>query len=77
MLLDRELEADVSSTIYSILTGVLPAPDPTAPTNDVQRTGGGVVDTAVMQSLARRPKEQVEDALSLVAELMPPDKARQ
>ena len=27
---------------------------------------------AVMQSLAHRPKEQVEEALSLITELMPP-----
>ena len=66
------LEADMSSTIYHILTGVLPPSDPAAPTNDVQRIGGGVADMAVMQSLAHRPKEQVEEALSLVAELMPP-----
>ena len=71
------LEADISSTIYHILTGVLPPSDPPAPTNDVQRIGGGVADMAVMQSLAHRPKEQVKEALSLVAELMPPSqKAR-
>lgn len=66
------LEADISSTIYQILTGVLPPSDPATSTNDVQWVKGGIADTAVMQTLAHRPKEQVEEALSLVAELLPP-----
>jgi E3 ubiquitin-protein ligase TRIP12 len=60
------LEADISSTIYQILTGVLPPSDRAASTNGVQGIGG------VMQSLVHRPKEQVEEALSLVAELLLP-----
>ncbi|KAK0555174.1 Ubiquitin fusion degradation protein 4 [Tilletia horrida] len=31
-----------------------------------------VADMAVLQNLAQRPKEQVQDALSLIAELLPP-----
>lgn len=66
------LEADISSTIYQILTGVLPPSDPTASSEGDQGVGGTVADMAVMQSLAHRPKDQVEEALSLIAELMPP-----
>lgn len=65
------LEADISSTIYQILTGVLPPSEPEA-SQEGQGVGGGIADMAVMQSLAHRPKEQVEEALSLIAELMPP-----
>lgn len=35
-------------------------------------TGAVVADMAVLQNLAQRPKEQVQEALSLVAELLPP-----
>lgn len=72
------LEADISSTIYQILTGVLP-PAEAATVGDEgdesligQGVGGAVQDMAVMQSLAHRPKEQVDEALSLISELMPP-----
>lgn len=34
--------------------------------------GAVVADMAVLQNLAQRPKEQVQEALSLVAELLPP-----
>lgn len=70
------LEADVVSTLHQILTGVLP------PTHDDgteqggapggQGLGGGVADMAVMENLAHRPKDQVEEALSLLCELLPP-----
>ena len=60
------LEADIVSIVYQLLTGVLPSGE-----------GGGsatgtLADMAVMQNLAHRPKDQVEEALSLVSELMPP-----
>ncbi len=64
------LEVDISLTFHQILTGVLPQSDPA--TNAVQGLGGAIADMAVMQSLAPRPKEQIEEALSLVAELIPP-----
>ncbi|KIO30590.1 hypothetical protein M407DRAFT_14294 [Tulasnella calospora MUT 4182] len=70
------LEADVVSTLHQILTGVLP------PTHDDgteqgdapggQGLGGGVADMAVMENLAHRPKDQVEEGLSLLCELLPP-----
>ena len=56
------LDADIASTLYQILTGVLPSED----------KDGVLADMAVMQNLAHRPKEQVEEVLSLVSELMPP-----
>jgi E3 ubiquitin-protein ligase TRIP12 len=72
------LEGGIAGTVYTILTGVLPP-------NDLARLEGeqgggeggqgigiGLADMAVMQNLAGRPKEMVEEALSLVCELMPP-----
>lgn len=70
------LEAGIVETLYQILTGVLP------PSSDGgeeqggaaggQGLGGGLADMTVMENLAHRPKDQVEEALSLVSELMPP-----
>ncbi|KAG8874928.1 Ubiquitin fusion degradation protein 4 [Tulasnella sp. 331] len=70
------LDADIVSTMYQILTGVLPSnredhrEEGGAPGG--QGLGGGLADMDVMQNLAHRPKDQVEEALSLVSELMPP-----
>ncbi|KAJ8502395.1 hypothetical protein ONZ45_g11808 [Pleurotus djamor] len=70
------LEADIVDTLYQILTGVLP---PTMLNGSEQGDaasgqglGGGLADMTVMENLAHRPKEQIEEALSLVSELMPP-----
>lgn len=57
------LEAGMTDTLYQILTGVLP------PTQD---EGGQVANMAVLQNLAHRPKEQIEEALALITELLPP-----
>jgi E3 ubiquitin-protein ligase TRIP12 len=67
------LEADIASTVYQILTGVIPSAsvDGAEGTSD-QGVAGTLADMAVMQNLAHRPKEQVEEALSLISELMPP-----
>ncbi|KAH9479473.1 E3 ubiquitin-protein ligase UPL3 [Psilocybe cubensis] len=70
------LEADIVDTLYQILTGVLPS----ASLNHLdqggaaggQGLGGGLADMTVMENLAHRPKEQVEEALSLISELLPP-----
>ncbi|KAF8605840.1 hypothetical protein BDV93DRAFT_469584 [Ceratobasidium sp. AG-I] len=72
------LEADVAGTLYQLLTGVVPPAD--GPDAFMAGEGavsgaagaGGLTDMAVMQNLAHRPKDQVEEALSLVSELMPP-----
>lgn len=70
------LEADIVDTLYQILTGVLPS---TSEGNEEQREatsgqglGSGLADMTVMENLAHRSKEQVEEALSLISELMPP-----
>ncbi|KAG2011493.1 ubiquitin-protein ligase [Coprinopsis cinerea AmutBmut pab1-1] len=70
------LEADIVDTLYQILTGVLPS----AVTNGSEQgdgvggqgLGGGLADMTVMENLAHRPKDQVEEALSLISELLPP-----
>lgn len=70
------LEAGIVDTLYQILTGVLPSSQSEseeqgdAPSG--QGLGGGLADMTVMQNLAHRPKDQVEEALSLIAELLPP-----
>lgn len=70
------LEADIVTTVYQILTGVLP---PAVDDSDEQGNsatgqglGGGLADMTVMQNLAHRPKEQVEETLNLISELLPP-----
>ncbi|KAF8637626.1 hypothetical protein AX17_002695 [Amanita inopinata Kibby_2008] len=68
------LEADAVDIIYQILTGVLPS---TSEGDFNQETGyqgfgGGIADMTVMENLAHRPKEQIEEALGLISELMPP-----
>ncbi|KIJ55771.1 hypothetical protein M422DRAFT_152050 [Sphaerobolus stellatus SS14] len=70
------LEADMVEILYQILTGVLPPQrDGHSEEGDGaggQGLGGGLADMAVMENLAHRPKDQVEEALSLLSELMPP-----
>lgn len=73
------LEAGIADTLYAFLTGVLPsAANPGHENEDQgdaesgQGFGGSLADMAVMQNLAHRPKDQVEEALSLISELMPP-----
>lgn len=70
------LEADVVDTLYQILTGVLPSASENGGelggASSGQGLGGGLADMAVMENLAHRSKDQVEEALSLISELMPP-----
>jgi E3 ubiquitin-protein ligase TRIP12 len=69
------LEADIVDTLFQILTGVLPPILTTVEEQGAttgQGFGGGLADMTVMENLAHRPKDQVEEALSLVSELMPP-----
>ena len=70
------LEAGIVDTLYQILTGVLPpatdALEEQGAAESGQGLGGGLADMAVMENLAHRPKDQVEEALSLISELMPP-----
>ena len=70
------LEAGIVNTLYQILTGILQSSRPEskelgdAPSG--QGLGGGLANVTVMQNLAHHPKDQVEEALSLNAELLPP-----
>ncbi|KAI0091468.1 hypothetical protein BDY19DRAFT_983799 [Irpex rosettiformis] len=70
------LETGIVDILYQILTGVLPPSSAgLAEQGDAgngQGLGGGIADMTVMENLAHRPKEQIEEALSLVSELMPP-----
>ncbi|KAJ7656329.1 hypothetical protein DFH06DRAFT_991588 [Mycena polygramma] len=70
------LDADIVDTTYQILTGVLPpAGDVATEQGDAsggQGFGGGLADMTVMENLAHRPKDQIEETLSLISELMPP-----
>jgi E3 ubiquitin-protein ligase TRIP12 len=69
------LEADIVDTLYQILTGVLPSASEGEEQGDAsggQGLGGSLADMTVMENLAHRSKDQVEEALSLISELMPP-----
>lgn len=69
------LEAGITSTVHHILTGVLPSSheaDEQGGAPGGQGLGSGVADMAIMQNLAHRPKEQVEETLGLICELLPP-----
>ena len=68
-------QAGMTDTLYQILTGVLPssrAEEEQGASASGQGLGGGVADMAVLQNLAHRPKDQVEEALALICELLPP-----
>lgn len=66
------LHADIVDTLYQILTGVLPSASGGGGEQGGQGLAGDVTHMTVMENLAHRSKEQVEEALSLVSELMPP-----
>jgi E3 ubiquitin-protein ligase TRIP12 len=71
------LEAEIVDTLYQILTGVLPSTvgygqKEQGGAAGGQGFGGGLADMAVMENLAHRPKDQVEEALGLITELLPP-----
>ncbi|KAF7313387.1 Ubiquitin-protein ligase [Mycena chlorophos] len=70
------LEAEIVDITYQILTGVLPPAGTIANEQGNARggqgLGGGLADMTVMDNLVHRPKDQVEETLSLISELMPP-----
>ncbi|KIK61678.1 hypothetical protein GYMLUDRAFT_42696 [Collybiopsis luxurians FD-317 M1] len=70
------LEADIVDPLYQILTGVLPSASASSSeqggASGGQGLGGGLADMTVMENLAHRPKDQVEETLSFISELMPP-----
>ncbi|TIA99570.1 hypothetical protein E3P94_02149 [Wallemia ichthyophaga] len=70
------LDGSIVDTLYNILTGVL-VPEKTDPTTQAMKDGsapgeGGLADMVVLENLAHRPKDQVDEALSLSLELLPP-----
>lgn len=70
------LDGNIVNTLYNILTGVL-VPEKTDPTTQAMEDGsapgeGGLADMVVLENLAHRPKDQVDEALSLSLELLPP-----
>ncbi|TIC56498.1 hypothetical protein E3Q05_01686 [Wallemia mellicola] len=70
------LNRNIVDTLYNILTGVL-VPEKTDPTTQAMEDGsapgeGGLADMVVLENLAHRPKDQVDEALSLSLELLPP-----
>ncbi|KAI5475050.1 E3 ubiquitin-protein ligase TRIP12, partial [Pseudohyphozyma bogoriensis] len=62
------VELGVAETANQILTGV-GSPDWTEGEFNVQKKGGE--EAIVMQNLVQRPKEQIQEALNLVCELLP------
>jgi E3 ubiquitin-protein ligase TRIP12 len=65
------LKADILRILFQLLTGVLPPSSDTQHT-DIPGSDPSLTEMAVMENLAHRTKEQVEEALALVSELMPP-----
>ena len=69
------LEADIVDILYQILTGVLPSADVGGDwSQETESHGlvGGIADMTVMENLGHRPKEQIDETLGLISELMPP-----
>jgi len=67
------VELDIAHTLYHLLTGVSPPEwqsDEGKQVLDRQTTTED--DMLVMQNLVQRPKEQVQETLNLVVELLPP-----
>lgn len=61
-------EAQVPASMYFILTGVLPS----SHADDSDLVAGNPLDAAIMQNVGQRPKEQIEEALACICELLPP-----
>ncbi|CDS01488.1 hypothetical protein [Sporisorium scitamineum] len=66
-----QLESEQASGPYSAAETAAVAVVPKAGA-DVAGSSVAVADMAVLQNLAQRPKEQIQEALSLVGELLPP-----
>ena len=70
------LKVDIVTMLYQILTGVLPPIDGDHSEQGDAEGGqwleGGLAVMAVMENLVHRLKEQIEEALTLISELLPP-----
>lgn len=61
-------EANMPRTLYCMLTGVLPPDDQDIAEGAVE----GPAEAVILQTLGARPKEQNEEILTLICELLPP-----
>ncbi|GAA5940144.1 hypothetical protein JCM10213_008342 [Rhodosporidiobolus nylandii] len=67
------VELGIANTLYHLLTGVAPPEWKSADGKQVlEREATAEDDMLVMQNLVQRPKEQIQEVLSLVCELLPP-----
>ncbi|GAA6035633.1 hypothetical protein JCM8097_004938 [Rhodosporidiobolus ruineniae] len=67
------VELNIAATLYHLLTGVAPPEWKSDEGRQVlERETTAEDDLLVMQNLVQRPKEQVQETLSLVCELLPP-----
>lgn len=58
-------DAEIPASMYFILAGVLPS----SHADPLDATG---ISAAIMQNMGERPKEQIEEALACICELLPP-----
>jgi E3 ubiquitin-protein ligase TRIP12 len=67
------MELNIANTLYHLLTGVA-APEFNSEfgVQVVKRVGAELDDMLVMQNLVQRPKDQIQETLGLVCELLPP-----
>lgn len=66
------VELNIANTLYHLLTGVAPPELTDEAGIQVVHKDGDVSDIFVMQNLVQRPKEQIQETLGLVCELLPP-----
>jgi E3 ubiquitin-protein ligase TRIP12 len=59
-------EVEVHNSLYHNLTGVLPS------SHEEVDTAPAPAEAVVMQNIAQKPKEQIEEVLSLICEILPP-----
>ncbi|KAJ9122448.1 hypothetical protein QFC22_001873 [Naganishia vaughanmartiniae] len=59
-------EAEVHNSLYHSLTGVLPS------SHEEVDTAPAPAEAVIMQNVGQKPKEQIEEVLSLVCEILPP-----
>ncbi|KAJ9093566.1 hypothetical protein QFC19_008293 [Naganishia cerealis] len=59
-------EAEVHNSLYHSLTGVLPS------AHEEVDTAPTPAEAVIMQNIGQKPKEQIEEVLSLVCEILPP-----
>lgn len=59
-------EAEVHNSLYHSLTGVLPS------SHEEVDTAPAPAEAVIMQNVGQKPKEQIEEVLSLICEILPP-----